>query len=325
MNRNLLFILIATCFLAGCNKDETINMAIEGTMRPISSASKAVATKVFDYTPAPGQFINETSAAGGMKSPLLTLDDACRWAEERLAAEQYVSLGAFGGYIVVGFDHSIVAGNLPYDFMIGGNAFLSDNGGSNEPGIVWVMQDENGNGLPDDTWYELKGSDYDNTATKKNYSVTYSRPDAPGMPVTWTDSEGNSGSIDYIAAFHKQDYYYPAWVESDSYTLTGSCLSPRNSVDEEPGFWNNAAYSWGYADNIGDDDLSGDAVNGQGQRNGFKISNAVTADGQPAKLRYIDFIKVQTAVQAKSGWLGEVSTEVFSFTDYAMALAGKYQ
>ena len=59
-----------------------------------------------------------------------------------------VSLGGFGGYIVVGFDHSIQAsgGYGGYDFSITGNQFS----GSSEPGVVWVMPDENGNGEPDD-------------------------------------------------------------------------------------------------------------------------------------------------------------------------------
>ena len=48
---------------------------------------------------------------------------------------------------------------------------------------------------------------------------------------------------------------------------------------------------------------------------GFKISNAIHADGTEANLQYIDFIKIQCGVLAKSGWLGEVSTEVFSFED----------
>ena len=66
-----------------------------------------------------------------------------------------VSLGGFGGYIVVGFDHSIQAsgGYGGYDFSITGNQFS----GSSEPGVVWVMPDENGNGEPDDgPWYELR-------------------------------------------------------------------------------------------------------------------------------------------------------------------------
>lgn len=61
----------------------------------------------------------------------------------------------FRGYIIVGFDHSIPNSGNQYDFCVQGNAF----DGSSEPGIVWVMQDINGNGLPDDEWYELKGSE----------------------------------------------------------------------------------------------------------------------------------------------------------------------
>ena len=32
----------------------------------------------------------------------------------------------------------------------------------------------------------------------------------------------------------------------------------------------------------------------------------------------MDFVKVQTGIQAKSGWLGEISTEVFGVFDYNM-------
>jgi hypothetical protein len=48
----------------------------------------------------------------------------------------------------------------------------------------------------------------------------------------------------------------------------------------------------------------------------FRISDAVTADGQPIRLDFIDFVKVQTAVNAKAGWLGEISTEVTKICDY---------
>ena len=89
--------------------------------------------------------------------------EACAYAEERLRSEAYVSLGGFGGYVVVGFDHSIDNKVGEYDFGITGNSFA----GSSEPGIVWVMQDENGNGLPDDTWYELKGSETGKPETSK--------------------------------------------------------------------------------------------------------------------------------------------------------------
>ena len=50
-------------------------------------------------------------------------------------------------------------------------------------------------------------------------------------------------------------------------------------------------------------------------KNYFRISDAVNPDGSAANLSHIDFIKVQTGVNAKAGWLGENSTEVFGFTD----------
>jgi hypothetical protein len=49
--------------------------------------------------------------------------------------------------------------------------------------------------------------------------------------------------------------------------------------------------------------------------NKFKISNAIDKDGKPADLDFIDFVKVQSAVQSKSGWLGEVSCEVTSVVE----------
>ena len=44
--------------------------------------------------------------------------------------------------------------------------------------------------------------------------------------------------------------------------------------------------------------------------NRLRISDAVTADGSPANLQQIDFIKVQTGVNAKAPLIGEISTEV---------------
>ena len=52
-------------------------------------------------------------------------------------------------------------------------------GESAEPGIVLVSKDTNGNGLEDDEWYELAGSEYNSPATTKNYTITYYRPSSP--------------------------------------------------------------------------------------------------------------------------------------------------
>lgn len=283
-------------------------------LRSITGNSSKYQNKVYEWTPAPGQFIGETGI-GGMTGNETTLEAANLWAENRLKEPNFVSLGGFGGYIIVGFDHSIIKSNLDYDFAIQGNAFNS----SNEPGIVWVMQDVNGNGLPDDEWYELRGSETGKEGTIQDYQVTYYKPSGPRMNVEWTDSEGKIGCVDYLESYHRQDYYYPAWIPAEAYKLRGTRLPAINRQDPATGYWSNDAYEWGYADNMGSDRLKGgDTVDGSGQRNGFKISNAMYPDGTPIDLQYIDFIKVQVGVNAKSGWLGEISTEIFGFQDYSM-------
>lgn len=276
--------------------------------RPFTAGNSVCSNQVYEFVPAPGQFVNETGAAAGFHGEN-TPEAACVYAQERLDKAQYVSLGGWGGYIVVGFDHSIEnKGN--YDFSIKGNALDS----SNEPGIVWVMQDVNGDGLPNDEWYELKGSEYGKPETVQDYAVTYFRP-AGYSNTPWQDNKGNSGVIDRLGSAHPQEFYYPLWIEADAYTLYGTCLKARTRQSPATGIWSNDPFGWGYADNIGDDMPDKGQPNAGALGNYFKISDAVNLDGTPADLPHIDFIKVQTGVNAKAGWLGESSTEVFRFCD----------
>lgn len=292
------FFLFIILMVVGCEKSPKGGdiLPSDNYYRAAVESSAAAAVKVFEFLPAPGQFVNERYSA-------LTMQEACNYAIERFNADAYVSLGGFGGYLIVGFDHSI--DNMGgYNIAIKGNAF----DGNSEPGIVWVMKDDNGDGLPNDIWYELKGSEYGKDETIADYAVTYYKPTEPKQNVKWRDNKGNEGEIDYIT-FHQQDYYYPLWVNEDSYTLCGTCLMARNYDKSGNGtYWVNDNYDWGYADNYS-------LIDG-GEYNLFKISNAVKKDGTPADLKYIDFVKVQVGVNAKSGWLGEISTEVFGIFDY---------
>ena len=287
----------------------------EGLRRQTASSSR-YAQKVYDYTPAPGQHIGDQNA--GFTGGEQTTAAAIAYAERRMkesseqvnADKTYLSLGGFGGYVVVGFDHSVTKSKGEYDFAIQGNAFAT----SSEPGVVWVMQDVNGNQLPDDEWYELRGSETAKQETLHHYTVTYYRPAGSGMPVQWVDSEGQRGTIDYLKTQHPQPYYYPAWITEDSYSLSGTRLKPRNVLENN--VWKNRPYDWGYADNYGDDTLNQqDTSTGSGQANGFKLSNAMTADHRPVDLQYIDFVKIQSAVNAQSGSLGELSTDIFTIYD----------
>ncbi len=275
--------LLSLLLLSSCNQDEVIE-GEEGGDDPATP----YAARVFEYTPAPGQFINDVN-----EQPIASPEAACAWAEERLSEHKYVSLGAFGGYIVAGFDHDVTG-----DFIIEGNAFNSPQGSSNEPGVVWVMADANKNGLPDDTWVEIHGCD---PGAVSNYSVTYRRPADPGKDVEWTASDGTTGAVKYMPFVHTQDYYYPAWIEADEYTLTGTLLPSRSTYDPETRRWDNPPFEWGYADNVGSD-ADGSTVR-------FQL---------PDGLKAIRFVKVQSAVMQNCGPLGEVSTEVCSIADCSM-------
>ena len=293
----VLSILLIASLISGCNKDEEI---IIENPEPEQSAS----FKVIEYLPAPGQFINEPASG---YADVTTMDEACEYAQNRISKSLFVSLGGWGGYIVVKSPTPIKNLNT-YEFSIGSNAFTT----SNEPGIVWVMQDTNGNGLPDDEWFELKGSEYGKPGFVKDYEVTYYKS-GPGEAIRWEDSLGNSGTIDRVDSYHSQETYFPLWVDAESYTLHGSLLPPNAVQNSTTGEWTTLPFKWGYADNLGDDSIR-EEVNGvMVLKNYFRISDAVKADGSAANLSTIDFIKVQTGVNTNCGWLGEVSTEVCGF------------
>ena len=283
----------------------TVNVCpAEGTYRRAAGpASSAAASRIFEFTPAPGQYVNEGYTAN-------TAEEAVAYVMKRFGEGNYVSLGGFGGCVVAGFDHSI---DNTGGYDIGIISHLSEE--YTEAGVVWVMQDENGDGLPNDTWYELRGSDSFAETTIRDYSVTYYRPSAPGMSVQWTDNQGGSGKVNYMGAYHQQEWYYPLWITEERYTLRGTRLEAHNYDRSGNGtYWVNPPYGWGYVDNWNETDMLGSK-----DTNYFKISDAVRYDGSPADLRYIDFIKVQNAINGSSGWLGEISTEVCGIFDNNLA------
>lgn len=281
--------------------------------------NSAYLSKVWEYVPAPGQFVN-------MLPAYEEGDDAesmCRKVEAQIADNQrgMITLGGWGGYVVFSFDHPVVNVQGEYDFIVEGNAFYSNasqgaaGGGSCEPGIVMVSTDANGNGLPDDEWYELAGSEYSSPLTIHDYQVTYERPAPDHEPtpdndqkyridttyVHWTDNQGEHGYIVQIS-FHKQAYY-PEWIEANELTFEGARLADNYQ------YINNQyvlyPYEYGYADNHPDSSSLAQ----------LNIEWAVRADGTPVHLESIHFIKVYTALHQQCGMIGETSTEVMGARD----------
>jgi hypothetical protein len=214
-------------------------VAPEGTYRR-SGGGNSEAERIA-YYPAPGQYAGYTGS--------------------------FVSCGAWGGYVVYKFDHSVarVSGK---ELQIGGNAFA----GWSEPGVVWVMQDENGDGEPNDAWYELAGSHTLLPQTKRRYAVTYT----PGAG--WIDNIGRMG----IPGEYPSSGGWPS-----PFTFVGTGL---------PGPYSQAFA--GYVDAVCEPL--------------FSVKDAIQVDGSPVNLAYIDFVKVQTSLNVWAYQFGEISTEIYS-------------
>lgn len=284
--------------------------------------------RVLEYCPAPGQFINEMPKYEEGD----TYADILKKAEESISGtnDVMISLGAYGGYVTFAFDHTVMNVEGEKDFRVWGNAFYEltnpdAKGGSAEPGIVMVSYDSNCNGLPDDPWYELAGSEYRNPATKHGYSITYHYPD-PGREIVedeegnlsdlyyirWT---GNDNSVGYIPKniFHAQDYW-PKWIDGGRLNFSGTLL-PGNGFDISGTgtYYVLYSYPWGYVDNH---------PNEYEGLNSFDIGWAVDDKGEPVSLPGADFIRVYTGVNQTCGWLGETSTEISKASDLHIEVTG---
>lgn len=305
-----------------------------GVVTPPSEGATAYITKVLDFMPAVGQSTNvlpkympgDTQEA--MNARVLSIIGNNK--------KGMISLGGFGGYVVVGFDHTIQNVEGLRDFRVVANAFYAEgnpnesapDGGSCEPGVIMVAYDANANGVPDDNeWYEIAGSAHEdptkelwytmaqnagnNVNLYKNYEITYHRPTAEpeseddyATYIKWEDNQGQSG-YKSKNMFYSQSYF-PQWFIGDKLTFKGTCL-PQNAIDEsgEGSFFVLYKFRYGYADNVpnGDDETAID------------ISWAVNSKGQKVNLPGVDFVKIYTGVNQENGWLGECSTEITSIQD----------
>ncbi|HLN74212.1 MAG TPA: hypothetical protein VK205_13015, partial [Prolixibacteraceae bacterium] len=271
------------------------------------------ASGVADYLPAPGQYTNADFI--GTPSAAASLIGTNRGM---------VSLGAYGGSVILQFASPIKndpANPYGVDFTIFGNPTLT----WSEPGIVQVMKDENKNGLADDSWYEIAGSDHYWNSTIHDYKVTYFNSGMnTAVDIRWEDNQGSSGIIP-ANSFHRQTYYprndlFPR-VPADQVTLTGTRLEGQVDLSV-PGVVNSYHRAFGYADNtpvlslsekLPDNPYTAN-IEGSGG-DAIDISWAVDASGKHVQLDEINFVRIYTGMNALVGWLGEVSTEITGIRD----------
>ncbi len=276
------------------------------------------ASKVIDYVPAPGQYTN----AEFMGTPAAA-------ASLVGTNKGLVSLGAYGGSVTLYFNQGIQNDpNNPYgvDFTIYGNSTST----WSEPGIVQVMKDENQNGLADDTWYEIAGSDHFWNTTNRTYEITFLNNGlTKAGNIQWTDNQNQSGIIPENS-FHQQPYYpkpdlFPT-IPTDKYMLKGTRLAGQIDLSN-PGVVNSYRRAFGYADNtpvlsvtekLPDNPYTW-TIEGSGG-DAIDIDWAVDRSMKSVKLDVIHFIRIYTGMNALAGWLGEISTEIAGVRDVEPAL-----
>ncbi|CAM3541035.1 cell surface protein [Flavobacterium chungbukense] len=312
------------------DKGTTKNQKVTVIVSLETSELKSYISKVFEFKPAPGQFVNDLPVANDGDSADRILTRANSYLAKKNG--DLISLGAFGGYVVFGFDHSIVNLKGRRDFRVLGNAFWAEanpnpnsglRGGSSEAGVIMVSYDKNKNGIPDDEWYEIEGGGHKMEKTIRNYEITYHRPDPNKTPVPgggtgtviftdmeyiyWKDNQGKQGYLAQNNAYNHSLEYWPKWQKDQStITFKGTRL-PDNAVDESGNgsYFVQYAFLYGYADNApnNDDDSAID------------IDWAIDSKGNKVQLPAIDFVKVYNGLNQQAGWLGETSTEIMGATD----------
>ncbi len=287
-------LMIAACGDGGNDIDEPV-------VTPGVADGVRLDVTVIDYSPAPGQFINEIPEY----EPGDTRESMNAKATESLRCGDMISLGAWGGSVTIKLPQSLPNVTDKADFRVVGNAVYSNDAsnairiGSPEPGIVLVMSDDNANGLPDDTWYELQGNQTFNGVD--GYKVTYHRPTAEiaeSKYISWYASNGDSGYLNRTAE-HQHDYF-PLWVEGvEAMVFIGRRLPDNGAFNPSTNKFDLSCYD-GYADSH-PNNVTASCLD---------IDNAIDEEGGKVKLQSIDFIKIYTGVLQANGPLGECSTEV---------------
>lgn len=273
----------------------------------------AYINNVFDYSPAPGQYVNKIPKYEEGD----THEDMVAKAAANIVGEdgKFITLGGWGGNVTFGFDHTIINVAGKQDFRIEGNGFTN----SSEPGIVMVSFDANGNGEPDDEWYEIEGSanftaenevwyesaleSGNDVNTYRDFEMTYFKPQVEEEKplkeyIRWTNNKGEEGYKEKNN-YHKQSYY-PQWIKDDKITFSGIRLA-QSGVDQsgQGTYFVLKSFKYGYVDNHSNRD----------DKSTINIDWAVDKEGNKANLPGIDFVKVYTGVDQENGWLGENSTE----------------
>jgi hypothetical protein len=270
------------------------------------------ASEVIDYSPAPGQFVNNAS----LNDPTVALGAPAGGAPGEPTTTDVVTLGGFGGSITLKFAETVwddPCNPFGVDAIVFGNAlFVSGNPRRRfaEAAHIEISYDANHNGIADDAWFIIRGSSLPFMPIDSFRTQAWdSNPGTPTPPANtlWYPDAAPGGS------FSTSAYELPPVFAANIVTL------PPEATEEAV---------FGYADftptlsrpdgadperfySTPDDPFEIGITPGSAGGDAFDIAWAVDPiTGAPANLPGFDFIRITTAVDAVIGPLGEISAEI---------------
>jgi hypothetical protein len=309
-------------------------------------AQSPFATRVLEYAPSPGQFVN----VAAFNDPGRALGPPNGGGTLSPSNTSVVTLGGFGGSITLGFDH-LVLDELPsatnphgLDLIVFGNAFWVGGDPTRrfaELAIIEVSRDTNANGLADDAWFVIRGSHlpitpvsastlqtYDDQTSDATYppsSAAWIPPSRSGqwsigafalpgtiyagsLPPILVHPEGESAVIEQTRGYADST---PTLVLGDidwPGARSGASVVPDNTSDLT--ISPQAFYT------VADDPTHVGITPGSGGGDAIDIATAVDPlTGEPANLAGIDFVRITTGVPWTVGIFGEVSAEIDAVAD----------
>lgn len=306
--------------------------ALAGLLSTPVLAQSPFASRVLDYSPAPGQFVQNPQ----FNDPARALGAPVGGGTINPDTTKVVSLGGFGGAITLGFDHRVIddpRNPLGLDAIVFGNAsYVAGNPARRfaEGGTIEISLDANANGLADDPWF-LIVPPYLALAplSARTWDDNLADPTFPPQELGWVPP-GRSG-VWQTWAHELPAFPYAATVLQNPLGLSSPVEGVRAIADHTPTLIlgdingdNTIDQPQARADRFyttPDDPFLVGITWGSGGGDAFDIAWAMNpATGQPANLPGFDFIRITTAIDLVHATLGEMSTEVAGVADVRPAL-----
>lgn len=293
------------------------------------------------HCPAPGQWIHHVH----FKDPNNSLGPP-DGSTSVPNVSSVVSLGGFGGQIVLAFDHDVEdnpANPMGLDAIVFSNAFWMEN----NPQLHWaelatieIMPELNANTTPGDDpnekWYLISGS---HLADSNSFRTTTWNRDDPQRPSMMQYPNYTGWPDSYQTAAHELGPTYQT-INGKSVLVNPNYDDEDPNNDDQEGYWGYAEYAPTVllgdrdADNsnegVGDvndmpvelfytnpdDPMTVGITAGSGGGDAFDIGWAVDANTwQLANLRSFRYIRIITAVDEYLEDLAEVSAEIDAVAD----------